>query len=217
MGKFIDECRSTVMDVWRSQITTAVLCLSLLVCALGWWFEVRPLAPVWGPVGTWVGGIATSLGLLFTGKQIRDANRQRAQDEQRRQDEEVERREAMARAVSVSSSLAGREGEKEVIEYVVVNGSDYPIDNVVIRINDPGGYFGSYHDGDDFIPREIVVGTMYSKQVIEDSYEPREVKPELPFALVTGMATIHFTDPWDQSWERGPGMLEKRDAPPRMC
>ncbi len=207
---------SAVRSVWTSSVTTLVFAVGFAICGVGWWASIRPAEPVWGPVGTWVGGLATAMGLVFAGTQIRDARKQRQLEAQLRQDGETERRDAMARAVCISSTLAAQDDGSEAIEYSLMNGSDYPIDMIVIQINDPGGYLGYHLEDGSPVPRELVIGTMHSKQVISGK-EPVQPKPEIPFLLLTGMASVVFTDTWGQSWWRCPGQLEKRDGPARMC
>ncbi|TFV65790.1 UNVERIFIED_ORG: hypothetical protein E4P37_08645 [Bacillus sp. AZ43] len=73
-----------------------MLAVIAVVCAVGWSFELRPAAPVWGDIATWVSGLATSGGLVFAGVQIRDARRQRLKEDQRLVQAEVERRTAFA-------------------------------------------------------------------------------------------------------------------------
>ncbi len=59
--------RQDLKTAWRSSIVRWLLLAVAVVVTVGWMLELRPLATVWGPVGSWVGGIAAALGLIFTG------------------------------------------------------------------------------------------------------------------------------------------------------
>lgn len=202
--------------MWRGAATRWLLLCLAVVFLTGWIYEIRPLATVWGPVGTWVGGIATALGLIFTGVQIRDSRIQRSEEEIRRQEEVLAQREAMARAVSVVSQIVEDAGSWR-IQYTIVNGSDYPIDTVVLFLHDHGQWNNADIDGEP-IPVELVIGSMYQKQIIEDHHKgDGRARANVPFALLTGMGEVRFTDSWGQSWARSPGCLQKLDSPPRVC
>lgn len=66
------------------------------------WEHRGDVSVEWGTVDEWVGGVATSGGLLFTGFEISASRRQRRDEEQRRLETEAERREAMAPTVGVT-------------------------------------------------------------------------------------------------------------------
>jgi len=147
--------------------TRWVLAIGFVVCLVGWTFAIRPLAPAWGDVATWVSGLATSGGLIFAGLQIRDARRQRVTEDQRRVESELEQREAMARAVSVSSILDHTK-DGWIVKYTLANGGDYPIDNVVFVVAD---YVNDSRPEDQVgTAVEIVIGTMHHKQIIESTH-----------------------------------------------
>ncbi|TFV65789.1 UNVERIFIED_ORG: hypothetical protein E4P37_08640 [Bacillus sp. AZ43] len=112
------------------------------------------------------------------------------------------------------SSLVEERDGVFFIKYTLVNGGDYPIDNVVLVVADLVA---------DCVPQEqrgcaleLVVGTMYQKQVIEDEAAVR-LRGAPAFAEITALGSILFTDSWGQSWWRGPGQLQLRDVPARVC
>lgn len=121
----------------------------------------------------------------------------------------------MARAVSISSSVIEEKGGRYRVEYSLMNGSDYPIDTVVLLV-------ASYDEREcepaeqSGCAAELVIGTMYSKQLIKDSV-PVQFDHEPPFVMLTAMASVLFTDSWNQTWWRGPGYLERRNHPARIC
>lgn len=167
-----------------------------------------------GDLGTWVGGLATASGLWFAGVQIKDSREERkAQEKQRRQDEE-ERREAMARAVAISS-LAQRDGDCWVIEYTLLNGGDYPIESVVVVADslDP-----------ECEPKrqlltafQSVIGTMHQGELHNEKIEVSFDYREPVFGETTALVSVIFTDTWGQTWWRGTGTLERMDGPARIC
>jgi hypothetical protein len=108
--------------VWQWAGAKWALLAVAVVATTGWALELRPLATVWGPVGTWVGGLATSAGVIFAGIQIRDARLQRKGEEEQRLQELIEHRERMARSVSVNTVVKGLFTN----EGVVVAGSRRP-------------------------------------------------------------------------------------------
>jgi hypothetical protein len=166
-----------------------------------------------GDLGTWVAGIATATGLWFAGIQIRDNRRERkAQEDQRRQDE-FERREALARAVAISS-LAQREGDGWTIEYTLLNGGDYPIESVVVVAHslDPG----CKPRNQQLTAFQMVIGTMHQAQLHKETVGVHFDYREPVFGELTALASVIFTDTWRQTWWRAPGEIERMDGPARI-
>ena len=167
----------------------------------------------WGDLATWVSGLATSGGLIFAGLQIRDARIERKAEEARRIEGETERRTALARAVAVSS-VADQRGDGWVIKYTIVNGGDYPIDEVVFVVadttpeTDPAEQLNT--------AGEIVFGTMYQKQIIKGEIEV-SLSSAPVIANVTRLGSLLFTDTWGTSWWRQPGELVHRPGMARVC
>lgn len=207
MSRRTSAVRTSYVPTWMFLITL----LGLIASVIGWILSIRPLEPVWGSVGEVLGGGGTALALLFTAFQIRAANRQRIEDK-------FEYREAMARAVSVSSTAdeTDRPGLWR-IDYTVHNGSQFPIDNPLLMIIDLGA---DEHDPGEQVgtAAEIVLSTVYPGQQIEDHLEVEFSDGAEPaFGELTSLVSLLFTDSWDQTWLRGPGMLERRPAPARTC
>lgn len=180
----------------------------------------------WGTVGEWMSGAAASVGLAFAALEIHASRGQRRDEEERRVAAEIERREAMARAVGVTGipqrvdrSVYERgdpppEAERWKVEYTVHNGGEYPIDKVVVEVLAVGG-----GESEEWRPRaavEVVVGTVLGKQTYEGSVE-FGLGREPAFAELTNMVSVNFTDTWNQSWHRAPGVLEPRDHPAHTC
>lgn len=180
----------------------------------------------WGTVGEWVGGLATAGGLLFAGHEISASRRDRAEEDRRRREQEGERREAMARAVGVTgiprrvdrSVYDGPDvppgEERWEVDYAVHNSGEYPIDRVVVKVLDPGAPKSGQPRPRDAI--QVVVGTVLAKQTYANRAE-FTLSREPAFAELTHMVSVDFTDTWNQSWHRAPGVLERRDHPARTC
>lgn len=215
MRSFFASGSQGVRDVWRAPATRWVLLASVAACGLGWATSLRPSAPVWGPVGVWVGGLATAIGLVLTAIELRAASQQREVESERTRRAEDERREAQARAVAVSSIADQRGKNKWYIKYKIMNGGDYPIDNAVLVVADPGADEVDLADQRG-AAMELVLGTVLPKELIEDEVLVRFTEEPF-FVELSSLALILFTDTWDQSWARGPGRLERRDYPARTC
>ena len=173
----------------------------------------------WGTVGEWVGGLATAGGLIFAGWQIRQDSRSRRAAEKRRIEDEEARREAMARAVSVTADLkrVGREKGRYVYETDcrVHNGGEFPIDDVVLVVADPaarGRDLARQHG----TALEIVIGTVAAGATDGDNHK-LTFSEDPPFLELTSMGGVLFTDAWGTHWYRSRGTLERREQPPRMC
>jgi hypothetical protein len=203
-----------VAAAWRAPVTRWILLIIAAVCAVGWAWELRPLATQWGNVGEWVGGLGAAGGLFFAAIQIRQASLTRAAEAERREDDEQERREAQARSVALFS-LAGERDGKHFVKYRLMNGGDYPIDNVVLVVADPGAdYIDLSQQRGTAI--ELVIGTVLPKEVQEDETEVHFTR--LPaFGELNSLAQVLFVDTWNQSWVRGPMLLERTTAPARSC
>ncbi len=218
--------RQDLKKAWRSSVVRWLLLAVAVITTLGWVLELRPLAAVWGPVGSWVGGIAAALGLIFTGIQIRDASEERAAEEVRRRQDaldlkqervrvEVERREAQARAVAVESLV--QEGDSGwTFTYTVSNGGDYPIDNAVLLVAGGGAQTLEELMSQSGAALELVLGTVAQKTA-KAGVDPVNLVDEPSFGEMTSYCVLLFTDTWDQHWARAPGLLTRRDLPARTC
>lgn len=67
-------------------MTPGCLLVVTVVCALGWVFRVRPAAPVWGPVATWVSAAASFSALAAS---LYIARRAWTAEEQRRHSQDA--------------------------------------------------------------------------------------------------------------------------------
>jgi len=216
MRRWIASLQHWQRVAWQSPVTSWMLLLVAVVSTTGWMFRVRPIAPVWGNVAEWVGGLATALALLFAALQIRAAKEQRVAEERHRMDAELEHREAMARAVGVRSFAYDEDGSWYV-DYSLQNGGEYPIDDVVIVVTDPGS---PEHRPEDQAGTalEEVIGTVLSKETISEKRNKVEFTGEPVFGERTSLASILFTDTWGNHWAKTPlGGLIRRDQPPRIC
>ena len=198
---------------WRWAGTRWLLLAVAVAACAGWALDLRPVAVVWGPVGTWVGGLATAGGLVFTGVQLRDARRDRREEVDRRRQDEAERREAMARSVSVDT-VVHRIGDEWVVDYTIVNGGDFPIENVVLLVADVDAVDVRPADGVGTC-LQLVVGTLHHKEIVRDDHGPLRIKREPASGELTALGSLRFTDTWGQSWWRGPGRLERTADPAR--
>jgi hypothetical protein len=201
---------------WHSPVTQWLLLLAAVVSTTGWILRVRPKAPVWGNIAEWVGGLATALALLFAAIQIREAKEQRIAEERHRVAAELEHREAMARAVGVRS-VTYEENGSWYIDYALQNGGEYPIDNVVVVITDPGSPETRPEDQAG-TALEAVIGTVLSKEIIRETRNKVAYSREPVFGESTNLASILFTDTWGAHWAKTPlGGLIHRDQLPRIC
>lgn len=189
----------------------------------------------WGTVGEWVGGLAAALGLAFAAYEIRASIAQRREEEARRVKDERIRREAMARAVSVSTTprdvdlrtvaeayrwadihrLADEGGQWYHLEYSIHNGGDLPINNVVLFAGDVQV---SAHEQSDLThpSSQTVIGTIAAGATEQDS-SITFFRAEPALGELTSLAYIEFTDAWSQSWRRRPGELVRTETAPRIC
>lgn len=120
----------------------------------------------------------------------------------------------MARAVSISTLAAEQEGNRWEIDYAIVNGGDYPIENVVLLVTDLTP--DSDPKQQKYMAFELVVGTMHQKQTIKDKLTVH-LSSAPAFAELTALGSLRFTDSWGNSWWRGPGELSPTPDPPRIC
>lgn len=191
---------------------------------------ITVLAVQWGTVGEWVGGLATTGGLVFAGWQILLTRQERQKEEQRRLISEQQYREAMARSVSVQAAYETtntaeiHEHHPCVAEdhwtwyravYHIHNGGDYPIDNVVLLFRDPGSP-DEIDDPQAGASCELVIGTLAAKGAAEGGHIVHFGR-EPYFAEITNLAGLLFTDTWSTHWHRAPNTLERREHPPRIC
>lgn len=122
----------------------------------------------------------------------------------------------MAQRVMVRA-IPGRtpEGAWE-IPYTVHNGSDYPINTVLLAINDPGqdgqveDQMGTAH--------ELVIGNMAPGETVEGRItEHVHFSREPVFAELTYLAAVLFTDHWGNHWAANGREVVWKRYPGRMC
>jgi hypothetical protein len=208
--------RETLRTAWRSAVVRWLLLAVALVAAAGWYWRLQPVETVWGDVATWVGGLATSAGLIFAAYQIRLANLQRRNEETRRIQDEGDRRVAMARAVGVRS-VVKQEGPDWFVGFTLHNGGDYPINDVVVVIIDPGAPVIA-PERQQGTALEYVVGTVLPKETISEEKYPVHFTAEPAFGEITSLGAVLFTDTWGQHWARSTlGGLTPQEHPPRIC
>lgn len=192
-----------------------LLMLPLVIFIFLWRFSIAPMATVWGDIGTWVAGLATLAGLVYASLSLR-AQIQQRKDEliQRRRDEE-ERREAQARAISVTSNWIPRKDSARCktmrIELEIINASPLPIDTVVLEYPIP-----NHHEEDGWGTASRIVGTLLPGSTFK--WESEYYKGlDIPFGLLFDFAQVRFTDTWGTHWLRGPGHIEIMTMPPMTC
>lgn len=97
----------------------------------------------------------------------------------------------------------------------LTNGGDYPIDNVVLVVADPGAV-----DSDPLrqlgTAAECVIGTILPKETIEDEMTVL-FAADPAFGELTALALVLFSDTWNCHWARGPMLLERRETTARSC
>ncbi len=177
-------------------------------------WELRPLGTQWGTVGEWLGGLGATGGLVFAAMQIRAASHARAAEAERRETDEQERREAQARAVALYSVAEERDG-KHFVKYRLMNGGDYPIDNVMLVVADPGAEYINLAQQQG-TAAQLVIGTVLPKETLDDETEASFTE-QPAFGQLNALARVLFVDTWDRSWMRGPMVLERTAAPARTC
>jgi hypothetical protein len=170
-------------------------------------------AIVWGSVGEWVGGLAAAAGLFFAGYEIRAAKQERArEEEQRREDLRLER-EAMARAVSITASVAdATEGEIAtryaradrgclpehsvwyLLTYSIHNGGSLPIDDVVLSAGDVP-VLPEQREALVSPESQEVIGTVAAGATVTGS-KVTFFYGEPAFGEFPYLASLRFTDAW---------------------
>lgn len=200
-------------SLWNSAGFRVVLLFTAVTCAVGWWLELRPASTVWGSVGEWIAGLAAAGGLFFAAQEIHLSRQQRIEEAEQRRAEEAEHREAMARAVGVQG-IPDKVKKQWTLKYTVHNGGQFPIDDVVVVVSDPG------RDGDPQdqtgTALEVVIGSIMPGQTVQDEIEvPFSREPA--FAEMTRLTGVLFTDTWKQNWYKAPGYLVRRATPACTC
>ncbi len=102
------------------------------------------------------------------------------------------------------------------MDYTVFNGGDYPIDNAVVLVSDLTTDLQTLLDQHQGSACQPVIGTLAPKAEHRESL-PVLLHEEPAFSERLGMCFLLFTDTWDQTWARGPGLLEARPVPPLTC
>lgn len=99
--------------------------------------------------------------------------------------------------------------------YQIHNGGDYPIENVVIVIDDPG------RDGDPLdqsgTATELVIGPVAAGATESGRIEHMHFTREPAFAELTHLATLLFSDHWGNNWAITGTRLVERKSPARTC
>jgi hypothetical protein len=221
--------------VWRSAATRWALLATTIASLTAWLLELVPYAPVWGDVATWASAFATGGGLIFAGRTIQLQTRQRQEAAIREDRHQRETRAARARSVGFKTSWIrhvhehsdGTENECWAIKYAVQNTSPYPITNAVVR-----AWELMPHDTDDesdpaWKEVDIAVdagwdynvsrylGTLLSGEKIVEEVPVHH--PSAGPALTHGkgrQARLHFTDAWDESWDRTDTTIREAEAQP---
>lgn len=200
-------------SLWNSGGFRVGLVFTAVICAVGWWLELRPVSTVWGSVGEWIAGLAAAGGLLFAAQEIHLSRQQRVEEAEKRRAEEEEHREAMARAVGVQG-VPNKQKKRWTLKYTVHNGGQFPIDDVVLVVSDPGREGNPQDQTGTAI--EVVIGSIMPGQTVQDEIEVPFTR-EPAFAEMTRLTGVLFTDTWKQSWYKAPGCLVKRTSPARTC
>jgi hypothetical protein len=121
----------------------------------------------------------------------------------------------MASRVSVRAIPSKTPDGKWEAPYLIRNGSDYPIHDVVIVINDPG------QDGDPAdqmgTATEVVIGTVAANDVEEGRIDHMHFTREPVFGELTYLATLLFRDEAENYWATSERGLVHRRYPPRIC
>lgn len=132
---------------------------------------------------------------------------------------ESEKRLAMARAVGVKSHVLTDEGPAGSIRvyYEVRNSSAYPVDDLVLIVDDEvsGEDQGDVNHSQHAV--ELVFGTVLAGDSESGHVDVPVSGPVQSFRFMNAPAYIQFVDCWAQPWERGPGVLRALDSPPRVC
>lgn len=208
-----DPPRTLLSVFWNSSALRLTLLLVAITSGIGWWLELRPVSTVWGSIGEWFAGFAAAGGAVFAGMEIHSSRKQREEEAEQRRVLEEQHREAMARAVGVQG-IPIREKKRWMLKYTVHNGGEFPIDDVVLVVSDPGVSGAPQEQTGTAI--EVVLGTVMSGQSVQEEVELRFSR-EPAFSESTRLTGVLFTDTWNQSWYRAPGYLVKRAAPARTC
>ncbi len=124
----------------------------------------------------------------------------------------TQRREEPMR-VSLSSVVVAGEHDS-VVQYKIKNGGTYPINTVVLIVDDPAT------DGDPVsqtgTAMEIVFPTIGPADE-EEGEETIRLSEEPPFGLLTRMTYLLFTDVWGQHWATDGTRTWRRPEPARQC
>jgi hypothetical protein len=106
---------------------------------------------------------------------------------------------------------------KWYVEYSLQNGGEYPIENVVVIIADPGSEEQRPEDQVG-TALEDVIGTVLSKETLTPRPQMVHFAQEPVFGETINLASVLFTDAWNQHWAKTPlGGLIRRKGPPRIC
>lgn len=78
---------AVVKSAWAARWVKSALAVATLVCAVGWYFGLRPVATTWGPVSSWLAAVGTLAAVYVSIRLARDAQRRTdaLEDETRRQ------------------------------------------------------------------------------------------------------------------------------------
>jgi hypothetical protein len=121
----------------------------------------------------------------------------------------------MARRVSVRAIPSQTPDGKWEAPYEIHNGSDYPIHDVVLVINDPG------QEGDPADQMgtavELVVGTIGAGAAAEGRIDHMHFTRDPVFGELPYLATLLFRDESGNYWATSAKGLTHRRYPPRIC
>jgi len=100
------------------------------------------------------------------------------------------------------------------VEYTIHNGGDYPINTVLLAVNDPG---------QEGLPEEqmgtaveVVIGNLNSGETSQGRTHVH-FSAEPMFAEMTYMAAVLFSDHWGNHWATKGGEVIRRQYPARVC
>jgi hypothetical protein len=120
----------------------------------------------------------------------------------------------MAQRVGVRAVPSKTDDGKWEVAYSVHNGGDYPINTLLLAVNDPG------QDGrpEDQMGTavEVVMGSINAGEISQGRTHVH-FKAEPSFGELTYMAAVLFSDHWGNHWATKGGEVMRRPYPARVC
>jgi hypothetical protein len=122
----------------------------------------------------------------------------------------------MAQRVSVRAIPGKTPDGRWEVPYTIHNGTDYPINTVLLAIKDPGQE-GQVEDQIG-TALELVIGNMASGETVEGRLTDHvHFSREPAFAELTYLAAVLFTDHWGNNWAATGRELVRKKHPARVC